>query len=307
MKRLRILLYGNNLHPELDNWLQGHPHLSPYVAEIFKSYDEGTAWSYIRANRINTILIEPRTRDAFNPVDQEAINFTMKVRHEYPHKFAFVFYTNIEDAKKDLLQRYPEFNNFIMTNRDDRVFDSYVKELKWALEKCDSYLFPNTLSMTEASATIPTGSEPASSDNSKHGHVQLPEKVTLSWLIHNVPVQFWVWLGGLILTVLLLGVGIGQTTFIQELVGKDRKTPPSPAISAEELKNRIDQLIQGHNNSIEKLYAAIADEEKEAGKTFYSSDRQPHIDAANRLRETVTQEDGKFQAQIKALKELESK
>ena len=136
--------------------------------------------------------------------------------------------------------------------------------------------------------------------------LQLPEKVTLAWVFRHVSVSVWIWFGSIILAVLALGVGIGQTTFIQELV---RKEPTSssiaPTLSSTELKNRVDQLIQSHTAILDKLYAAIAEEEQRAGNQPYNLDRSPHIEAADRLRDTVKHENETFEAKLKALKSLE--
>ena len=128
------------------------------------------------------------------------------------------------------------------------------------------------------------------------------DKVTLAWLYRRVPVKIWGTLAGFIVAAFLGGVSLGQTTFIRELLGKHE---PPPKISSEELKNKVDQLIQGHNESIKSLYEAIAYEEKEAGKVFYITEQGPHVDAANRLKATLKQENETFEQQLKALKELE--
>lgn len=47
----------------------------------------------------------------------------------------------------------------------------------------------------------------------------LPDKVTLSWLFRHVPCKFWWWLLGLFVVVFILGIRIGQTTFIREIMG----------------------------------------------------------------------------------------
>lgn len=73
-----------------------------------------------------------------------------------------------------------------------------------------------------------TKHEPSTSVELKH-----PEKVTLNWIIHNVEISLWWTVGsvviGLVTGAFLLGISVGQTTFIQELIGKERKPTTSAA------------------------------------------------------------------------------
>lgn len=154
-----------------------------------------------------------------------------------------------------------------------------------------------------STASVPLVQSPISSTG-----LTFPDKVTVSWLYHYVPVPIWVTLAGLITAAFIGGVTLGQTTFVRELLGKATPAvtvPEQPKLSSEELKARVDQLVQGHNESIKNLYTAIANEEKEAGQKYFSSEQQPHIDAAKRLKETLRQENERFEQQLKALKELE--
>ena len=50
--------------------------------------------------------------------------------------------------------------------------------------------------------------------------ISLSDKVTLPWLWKNVPASFWVWVAGVLFAVLSLGVYLGQTSWVQELIGK---------------------------------------------------------------------------------------
>jgi hypothetical protein len=42
--------------------------------------------------------------------------------------------------------------------------------------------------------------------------LQLPDKMTLSWLFHNVPMTYWLATLGAVLAIFLFGVGAGRTT-----------------------------------------------------------------------------------------------
>ena len=154
-----------------------------------------------------------------------------------------------------------------------------------------------------STASVPSAQSPESATG-----LTFPEKVTISWLYHHIPVPIWATLVGLIIAAFMGGVTAGQTTFARELLGKETPamtTPERPKLSSEELKTRVDQLVQGHNESIKNLYTAIANEEKEAGQKYYTSEQQPHIDAAKRLKETLRQENERFEQQLRALKALE--
>jgi hypothetical protein len=41
------------------------------------------------------------------------------------------------------------------------------------------------------------------------GQPELPEKVTISWLVQHVPVSFWIWLFGLLAAAFVLGMKLG--------------------------------------------------------------------------------------------------
>jgi hypothetical protein len=68
--------------------------------------------------------------------------------------------------------------------------------------------------------------------------LELPEKVTMVWLVHNVPVTVWFWFVSLVLGAIVLGVAVGQTTFVKELLNKKVETTIQlPQISSPEAKS----------------------------------------------------------------------
>jgi hypothetical protein len=134
----------------------------------------------------------------------------------------------------------------------------------------------------------------------------LPEKVTLPWLAQHVPVSLWLAFVGILISAALLGVTLGQTTFIREMTGKDSPAT-APPISSQELKERVDRLIEGHNNSTEILNKAIAEEERAAATSIYGLEQLPHIEAAERLRNTLLKENEVLKEDLIALKALERK
>src|SRR5207245_11064537 len=66
------------------------------------------------------------------------------------------------------------------------------------------------------------------------------EKVTLAWLWQNVPAKFWLSLLGSFVVALSFGVTVGQTTFVQELIGRLQRSTNSSSLAHEE-----EPLIRG--------------------------------------------------------------
>ena len=137
---------------------------------------------------------------------------------------------------------------------------------------------------------------------------EMPRAVTLAWLFKHLPVTAWLVLAGSLITAFGLGVTLGRTTFVGEIFGKpplsSEKSVP-PKISSDNLNERVDQLVQGHNESTKSLYKSIAEEEQAAGKSPYVTDSGPHIESSKRLKETLKEENAAFQQQLKLLRELQ--
>ena len=49
--------------------------------------------------------------------------------------------------------------------------------------------------------------------------LDVPEKVTISWLVRNVPATLWATGGGIIVAVFMAGIKAAQLPFVQEIVG----------------------------------------------------------------------------------------
>lgn len=66
-----------------------------------------------------------------------------------------------------------------------------------------------------------------STNTQQNNPLVLPEKVTMVWLVHHVPIAFWLWLAGIIIAIFIVGATVGQTTFIKEILGKKTETSQS--------------------------------------------------------------------------------
>ena len=58
----------------------------------------------------------------------------------------------------------------------------------------------------------------------------------MAWLVHNVPVTFWVWFAGLLIGAIVIGITVGQTTLVKELF---KKSEPMqlPQLSSQDTKS----------------------------------------------------------------------
>lgn len=50
--------------------------------------------------------------------------------------------------------------------------------------------------------------------------LDMPEKITLKWLIEHAPISLWSWAFGLIASVFVVGIYVGQLSFVKELIGR---------------------------------------------------------------------------------------
>ena len=48
---------------------------------------------------------------------------------------------------------------------------------------------------------------------------EIPEKITLAWLFSHVPIKFWLFSGGVIISAFLFGIKASQWIFIKEIFG----------------------------------------------------------------------------------------
>jgi hypothetical protein len=131
------------------------------------------------------------------------------------------------------------------------------------------------------------------------------DEITVRWLIDHLPTKKWVILFGILVAIFLGGTTVGQTTFVRELLGKKPETAQvTPKLTSQEFKDKVDQLIQGHNTRREDLTKAIIDQQRGAAlSTTGYSERQKAI---AELHKDMENEDTTFQSDLKALQSLTS-
>jgi hypothetical protein len=98
---------------------------------------------------------------------------------------------------------------------------------------------------------------------------------------------------------------VGQISLVREFLGKP-SLPRATTIEPSVLQNRLDRLTEGYTKNVAQITAQILSEEQAAGKTSYSSEQQPHIDAANRLRALLDSEHKKYREAINELRSLQT-
>lgn len=173
----------------------------------------------------------------------------------------------------------------------------------------DAQSFRETFAALEAEVHRRTACEEVDTEVSmpmeKHEKLESPEfdKITLPWLVHHLPLKLWISAAGVIAVVFIAGLQVGQISVVREFFGKTvvQATTVEPNV----LKERIDHLTEGYTKNVAQITAQILSEEQAAGKVYYSSDRQPHIDAANRLHVLLDNEHKKYREAINDLRNLQ--
>lgn len=128
------------------------------------------------------------------------------------------------------------------------------------------------------------------------------DKITLPWLVHHLPLKLWISALSIVAVAFVAGVQVGQISVVREFLGKP---VPEATIEPSVLKDRIDRLTESYGKNVAQITAQILSEEQAAGKTIYSHEQQPHIDAANRLRVLLDNEHKKYREAINELRALQ--
>lgn len=136
----------------------------------------------------------------------------------------------------------------------------------------------------------------------------ISEPVTMAWLYRNVPMTLWSILWTIIFSAFILGVTVGQTTFVKEIVGVTLD-PEIPPITNDPQRKEIDllitQLTRAHNENVAILQSEIIKEEKQAANDNLStSDQESHAKAAQRLRNVLDEANVSYRKNIGALRDI---
>ena len=138
----------------------------------------------------------------------------------------------------------------------------------------------------------------------KDKKLALPEfdKITLSWLVHHLPLRLWISAIGIVAFVFVAGVQVRQISVVREFLGRPI---PQATIEPAVLKDRVDRLTESYSKNVAQITAQILSEEQAAVKTIYSHEQRPHIDAASRLRVLLDNEHKKYREAINELRALQ--
>lgn len=98
------------------------------------------------------------------------------------------------------------------------------------IEVVRNKLFDWVAELPEEKGSLPT--EVKTLPNGTRDVLIMPEKITLKWLWHSVPIGFWLWFLSLIVASFVAGVFVGQLSVVQELAGKKTLpvAQPSPTV-----------------------------------------------------------------------------
>lgn len=176
------------------------------------------------------------------------------------------------------------------------------------LEELDAY--PNK-AIQKSVITLSTGPperrapqlEPLSGAGPK-----VSEEATLSWLWDNVPVKIWGWAAGILFWVFIIGSYASGFPVIQQLLRKlpgysQGLTPILPPEKAEQVGEKVRDLIAAHNQRLSDLQKQLLHEERLAGDhSLLSGERNTHRSAADKIQWLIEKENENFRRELEALK-----
>jgi hypothetical protein len=132
--------------------------------------------------------------------------------------------------------------------------------------------------------------------------LQLPKRVTLSWVYQNVPLTTWLTIAGIIGAIFSGGIYVGQIDIVRSIIsGREQPLLTNQYPKYNNLKVHIKQLSDAHNQRINDITENFIKEEQAAAQRLHSLDRNPHLEAANHLKELLRKENEDF---LKAITEL---
>jgi len=131
--------------------------------------------------------------------------------------------------------------------------------------------------------------------------LECPEKVTIKWLYHNVPVRIWITFVGLLFSAYMLG--IKTSPYLNNTKNKSLQVPETRiSNTGPNITSQIEIVTNNHNKRIEELHKKYLNLESEAVSLAHIEDNQKkYIESANRIKDLIYKENKLFQVQIKEL------
>ena len=142
MRELNVLLAGN-LNPELGCFLLEADSKTKFIRKIEWACSPADVAKQVRRDRINTIILNPLTKDPFEPVDTGIVGLIHEVRSNFPETVVFLLYADRKRTEAALAQ-IPSIDlaSFIYVDTARENDHAYFDDLLLALLKCKAYLSP---------------------------------------------------------------------------------------------------------------------------------------------------------------------
>lgn len=135
-----------------------------------------------------------------------------------------------------------------------------------------------------------------------------PERITIIWLLHNMPIQMWLTIVGAFVAAFLGGTAVGTTNLVRELRGlppcADHSKPRGQGLLAQtSIAAAFATAEHNHSKRLSTLLQTILEEEKAAAVAPYTYLRDRHLEAAKRLRDDLENQTRAFETTVSGLKE----
>jgi hypothetical protein len=131
------------------------------------------------------------------------------------------------------------------------------------------------------------------------------DKITIPWIIGNLEIKTIFYLLGIIFSIFVFGVWIGQFEFAKQILNYTKFKPQQTEISKANVEMQIQSLSKVYDENVSKLQTAIIEIEKEASRPYLTgSDQIKYVESAARLRKDLEKEHELFTKNIEALQKL---
>ena len=168
-------------------------------------------------------------------------------------------------------------------------FDSKVKFYK----ELDAKQVNELRGLEEGLSLVPDAPMNQAEEKSKSAGVKGYLAANKAWLFQGIGTEF---LKAVVVVVLMMASFFGGYYF------RKKPEPQTPGLTSEELKIRVDQLTQGHNDRKQKLQEAIIKQQRDiANSSFNHSERQQAI---TDLHKDLESEETTYQNDLKTIQSL---